>query len=437
MLLHEGHRFTLDVLRNLSHELFGFNQVFHALDLFQSRHREINTQATGLNCLRQIILAQVGDEDHSAGELERGRHVINVCIPGDDPLVVGIQSCLHDVQRHRILPNRVAVIENHDLVAIGIQSLIETLSSRITLDHGVVTRILPGFIRMHVAHITNGRGSRTVQVEAFLHHLPEFLAVCLGMLVSVSVKCIHNQVRNFVGSYHIDEGARVVQVCREVEGDRVRSIVSCTKNLTMIEIVKLDVRILKIDFSKLMFEIRIIFVFFFQLFTAFCIECICLVDGCMNGFPKFFTFLREENRCIKLRSFVCRLKTCSSHGLENHVRFAETTSTSNNQRFCLVVGDHRSQRIQHFKTFSNTEHFRDGIADIFVSNFIREETVDTQLLALRVQTAVHSVFNILTGTTLDDNNTVVLCFPLIGSCVVGQGCFCHFNFSVSGFISFT
>ena len=112
--------------------------MLHAINFLSQRHAQVNHHGTTADRLVDFVLGHVADKDHTTFEVEGFRQifVLDVSIPGDDTLAIGIKSRLQDVQSNWILEDSVAVIKHDSALVVFKQSAIETLGGGVTLDKG-------------------------------------------------------------------------------------------------------------------------------------------------------------------------------------------------------------------------------------------------------------------------------------------------------------
>jgi len=140
VLLDQLERVGLDLRRHVGLEVLVGDKLRHALQLLVGIHRQIDAERAGTHGLVERSQRVVADEDDATLEFERGGEVgtLDLGLPADDALGIGVERSLQEVDRRRILQDGIAVVENDDAILVFEQRAVQRIRGRVALDHDVL-----------------------------------------------------------------------------------------------------------------------------------------------------------------------------------------------------------------------------------------------------------------------------------------------------------
>ena len=140
VLLDQLERVGLDLRRHIGLEVLVSHELSHALQLLVGVHRQVDAERAGTHGLVERSQRVVGDKDDATLEFERGGQVgtLDLGLPADDALGIGVERSLQEVDRRRILEDGVAVVKDDDAILVLEQRAVQRIGGRVALDHDVL-----------------------------------------------------------------------------------------------------------------------------------------------------------------------------------------------------------------------------------------------------------------------------------------------------------
>lgn len=210
VLLDQREGVDLDLLGQLGLEVLVGDKLRHALQLLVGVHRQIDAERAGTHGLVERGQRVVADEDDATIEREGGREVgtLDLGLPADDALGIGVERSLEQVDRGRVLQDAVAVIENDDPILVLEQRAVQRVGRGVALDHDV----LLGRLDMH------GLGLEAVHEPVGGEHLADGVGLADATLAG------HDGRRGLAGGDHLGERLREGETISDREGETLRNL---------------------------------------------------------------------------------------------------------------------------------------------------------------------------------------------------------------------